>query len=107
MAWMRRAIRVGLGLIAGPAAAMTMAGVQVVEAHGGSAPEPTYSTALTAWPGDPLPWIAVATGSIGYLVMAMVVNRAHPATPVPLRRVRFWLAGMAMITLALASPVDL
>jgi len=102
---MRWAIQVGLGLIVGPAAAMTMAGVQVVEAHGGSAPEPTYSTVLT-WSGDPLPWIAVAAGSIGYLVIAMIVNRAHPATRVPLRRVTFWLAGMAMIGLALASPVD-
>lgn len=106
MARMRWAIRVGLGLIAGPAAAMAMAGVQVVEAHGGSALEPTYATALTAWSGDPLPWVAVATGSIGYLVMVMIVNRAHPATPVPLRRVTFWLAGMLMIAVALASPVD-
>ena len=66
-----------------------------------------WSAVVTAWSGDPLPWIAVAAGSIGYLIMARMVNRAHPATPVPIRRVTFWLAGMLVIALALGSPIDL
>lgn len=103
---MRRATRVGLGLSAGLGAAMAMVGGQVVQAHGSSAPEPTLSTIFAAWSGDLVPWLGIAAATIGYLVAVLIVNRAHPMTPVPPRRLAAWLAGMTMIAIALTSAVD-
>ncbi|MEP7040488.1 MAG: cytochrome c oxidase assembly protein [Chloroflexota bacterium] len=59
-----------------------------------------------AWSGDPLPWIGTAVAAGGYLAAVRVVNRQHPATPVPRWRVAAWLAGVIVIGVALVSAVD-
>jgi cytochrome c oxidase assembly factor CtaG len=102
---MRRATRVGLGLSAA-AAAMALLGAQVVQAHGISAPRPTLATIFATWSGDLLPWIGIAAATTSYLVAAVLVNRAHPQNPVPIRRLVAWLTGMTMIAIALTSAVD-
>jgi cytochrome c oxidase assembly factor CtaG len=101
---MYRPFRVGVGL--GAAVVLAAAGVQVVEAHGHSAPEPTLPRILTAWSGELLPWIGLTAATVGYLVAVQIVNRSRRA-PVARWRVTAWLAGVAAIGIALVSPIDL
>ena len=104
MAAMHRAPRLAIGLAAGTATAAIA--VRAVSAHGDSAPQPTLTTILTSWSGDPLPWLGVATATVAYLAAVSFVNRAHPNNPVPSLRVIAWLAGVGAIALALLSAVD-
>ena len=97
-------MRVGGSLGAGVALAAVGAGT--VLAHGATPPAPTAATVITAWSGDLLPWLGVATATVGYLALVRVVNRAHPATRVPRWRVAAWLAGTAVIAVALGSAID-
>jgi putative copper resistance protein D len=85
---------------------MALAGVQVALAHGGPAPEPTLTTVFIAWSSDPLPWLGIVVAAATYLVAVRIVNRAHPANSVPKWRVTAWLAGLAVIAVALVSAVD-
>jgi cytochrome c oxidase assembly factor CtaG len=101
---MHRAMRVGISLTAG--AAMACAAAGAASAHGDSAPEPTLGSILTSWAADPLPWLGIVVAIVGYLVMVRLVNRAHPRSPVPRGRIVAWLAGVAVIAVALVSAVD-
>jgi cytochrome c oxidase assembly factor CtaG len=85
---------------------LALAAGSVALAHGDEAPEPTLAIILTTWTGDPLPWIAIAAATFGYLGAVRVVNRNHPSNPVPGLRVGAWLAGVAVIAVALVSAVD-
>jgi putative membrane protein len=85
---------------------MQLVGVRMVQAHGEFAPEPTLSTIFGTWSADPLPLIGIAAATIAYLVAVLIVNRTHPRTPVPIRRLAAWLTGMTMIAIALTSAVD-
>lgn len=104
MRWMHRAIRIGLGLGAG--AALAVVGAQAAQAHGDSAPEPTLSNIVTAWSGELLPWIGIVVATVAYIVAVRLANRGHPRTPVPRWRVAAWLAGVAVIAIALVSALD-
>ena len=53
-----------------------------------------------------VPWVAIATAAVAYLVAVRTVNRAHPSTPVPRWRVAAWLGGVGVIGLALVSAID-
>jgi putative copper resistance protein D len=101
---MHRAMRGGIGLIAGIVLASVSLGL--AQAHGGSAPAPTPGLILTSWSRDPLPWLGVAAAAVAYLVAAAVVSRGHPLNPVPRLRVAAWMAGDGVIGLALVSAVD-
>ncbi len=91
------------GLVLGALMAMT---TRTAEAHGIAAPEPTPLNTLTTWSLDPLPWAGAFAAAGGYLVAVRRVNRAHPRVPVPRWRVAAWLAGLAVILVALVSAVD-
>ncbi|MEP6808429.1 MAG: cytochrome c oxidase assembly protein [Chloroflexota bacterium] len=69
-------------------------------------PEPNLATIFTAWSGEPLPWVGIVAATAVYLFAVRLVNRAHPASPVPRFRVAAWLAGVAVIGVALVSAVD-
>jgi cytochrome c oxidase assembly factor CtaG len=97
-------MRYGVGLIA--STLLASVAVEVARAHGDAAPAPTLGLILTSWSRDPLPWIGVAAATLGYLVAVGIVNRGHPMTPVPRLRVAAWMAGIAVIALALVSAVD-
>lgn len=87
-------------------AVLAMAAVTVASAHGDSAPEPSLTAIFTSWSSDPLPWLGIVAATAAYLVAVRFVNRAHPRSPVPAWRIAAWLAGVAVIGLALVSAVD-
>jgi putative copper resistance protein D len=101
---MHRAWR--LVVVGGAGLALALATAQAALAHGIAPPEPTLLTLLTAWSGDPLPWIGIVVATAGYLVAARSVNRAHPTHPVPRSRIAAWLSGVAVIGIALVSAID-
>jgi putative copper resistance protein D len=90
----------------GGASFLSLAFVQGALAHGGPAPQPTLTSVLSAWSGDLIPWLAIAVAAVSYLGAVGIVDRAHPATPVPKWRITAWLAGLAVIAVALVSAVD-
>ncbi|MEP7215551.1 MAG: cytochrome c oxidase assembly protein [Anaerolineaceae bacterium] len=76
----------------------------VALAHG-SAAAPRVSDLWLRWEFDPL-FFVFAGGSIWlYLAAGLRVNRAHPKSPFPPRRVRYFIIGFAVLTFALISPV--
>jgi cytochrome c oxidase assembly factor CtaG len=86
--------------------ALVLSTAAPVLAHGPAAELLTPSTAFTSWSGELLTWLALAAGAILYLAGVRSVNRAHPASRVPRRRVVTWLAGLAVLAVALGSAVD-
>jgi len=69
-------------------------------------PAPTPSIVLTSWTLEPFALIGIMAAAMLYLVGVRRVDRAHPANPVPRRRTAAWLAGLAVIGVALFSFVD-
>jgi putative copper resistance protein D len=68
--------------------------------------EPDLGIILSTWSGDPLPWIGIVLATVAYLTAVRIVDRAHPATRVRRWRIAAWLAGVAVIAVALVSAVD-
>ncbi len=62
--------------------------------------------ALTSWAFDPLVWVAVLVGVAGYVAAVRSVNRAHPSSRVPPRRIAAWVSGLGVIFVALQSSLD-
>lgn len=81
-------------------------GAPTVLARGDEPPPLTLQVALTAWTIEPLALAGILAALVAYLAAARRVDRAHPANPVPRRRVAAWLAGLACLALALFSPLD-
>jgi cytochrome c oxidase assembly factor CtaG len=69
--------------------------------------EPDIGIILSTWSGDPLPWIGVLLATALYLIAVRIVDQAHPANRVPRWRIAAWLAGVAVIAVALVSAVDI
>jgi cytochrome c oxidase assembly factor CtaG len=69
--------------------------------------EPDLWVILSTWSADPLPWIGIVLAITFYLAAVRIVDRAHPATPVPRWRIAAWLAGVAVAGLALVSAVHI
>jgi cytochrome c oxidase assembly factor CtaG len=63
-------------------------------------------TALTTWSFDPLITTSIMIPLVAYLAAVRRVNAAHPRHRVPRRRVAAWVGGLAVLTLALCSSVD-
>ena len=86
-------------------------GVVVASPHrvlaDGAASDPlTLASLVTSWSDLPLAWLGLVVGVISYLAAVRLVNRRHPSTPVPRRRVVAWLAGIVALAIALVSAVD-
>ncbi len=95
-----------IGITAGALTGLMAADAHPVLAHGAAAVPLTLASLLTSWSDDPLTWLGVMVGAIGYLAAVLLVNRRHPGSHVPRRRVAAWLTGMAVLAVALDSAVD-
>jgi putative membrane protein len=77
-----------------------------VLAHGATAPPPTFPAVLLEWRFDPLVILPLGATAAAYLLAVTAVNRAHPGNRHPRTRTWFFMAGLAAIGLALASPIE-
>lgn len=75
-------------------------------AHGADAPEPRLPGVLLAWAFDPLAVALLGATAAAYLWAVGRVDRAHPASPVPRRRLVYFLGGTAALAVALLSPIE-
>lgn len=89
-------------LIASPLAASA----HTTGTHASVPPEPSLATLVTGWSFDPTVWIPVIVAALAYALAVRAVDRAHPKNPVPRWRLWSWMAGLAAIILALASPIE-
>ena len=79
-----------------------------VLAHAGQiAPEPSYPQVLLAWSFDPTIQVPLLLAALGWIWAVRRVDRFHPATPVPFARTVAFLGGLAVIEVALQSPIAL
>jgi putative copper resistance protein D len=69
-------------------------------------PAPTPWTGLVSWTLEPVALIGILGAAALYLAAVRRVDQAHPANPVPRRRIAAWLAGLGVIGVALFSFVD-
>lgn len=98
----RRALAAG-GTLAAPLLAVLAA---PVSAHGQAAAELTFDVALTSWTIEPVAMLGLLVALGLYLLGVRRVDRAHPAHPVPRRRMLAWSVGLAVVAVALLSVVD-
>ncbi len=101
----RRAHRIVI--VAAALAGLAVAAARPALAQDGGVTPPTLASLLTSWSDDPLTWLGVLVGTIGYLAAVRLVNQRHPKSLVPRRRVVAWLAGMLALALALDSAIDI
>jgi len=77
-----------------------------VAAHGAAPPAPEFPAVLLAWTWEPLAVLGLIALAVAYLIVSRTVARRHPGHPIPpLRRAAFW-AGLAVLGIALLSPID-
>ena len=80
--------------------------VGAVSAHvGGPLPAPVLPDVLFLWSFDPTVALPLALAAGAYLWAVRTVNGAHSSTPVPRRRIAAWLLGLAVVEIALQSPI--
>jgi cytochrome c oxidase assembly factor CtaG len=96
-----RLLGVGAGLVAGLAAAPGAL------AHGEAVPTepPDPVNLLTGWSGDWLVWLPALAALALWWIAVRRVNREHPAHPVPRVRTWSWVAGVAVVLVALDSGI--
>lgn len=103
----RRAAAALAPVVAGLAALGSLALAGPVEAHGPPPLDPPSVTSLAlGWTFEPFVAIPLAALAIGWLVMVDRIDRAHPASPVPIRRTVAFMAGLLTIAVALLSGVE-
>jgi putative membrane protein len=74
--------------------------------HGGETPAPSLPGVLLAWRFDPLVVIGLVLAAAAYAWAVRSVNRAHPANRQPAHRSWLFGSGLAVIAVALASPIE-
>ena len=70
-------------------------------------PPPDLSTLVTGWSFDIEVWLPLILAAAFYWAAVRKVDREHPANPVPRRRVAYWFSGLAVLVIALESPLAL
>ncbi|MEZ0240846.1 MAG: cytochrome c oxidase assembly protein [Chloroflexota bacterium] len=97
--------RAGALAVAGWLAGLPLA--RGVAAHGAVPPAPPDAlTIALGWTFEPLVAVPLAALAIGWLVMVDRIDRAHPASPVPVLRTAAFLGGLAVIAVALMSGIE-
>jgi putative membrane protein len=88
------------------AAALLLVVPALTFAHGGSAPEPTLPRVLLEWRFEPLVLGGLAAAGLAWLALLQRVGRRHPGHPHPAWRSAAFLAGLAVLAVALTSPIE-
>jgi putative copper resistance protein D len=101
---------VGPRRVAAPAAvlagALALVAAPVALAHGGVVPEaPTVASLVLGWSFDPMAWLPAIAALLLWRAGIGRANQAHPGHPVERRRTASWVAGVAVILVALDSGV--
>ena len=78
----------------------------VVLAHGQAPVEPSPAILIEGWTFAVDVWLPVILAALAYWQARSIVDRRHPANPVPRWRMWSWMAGLGVIVLALASPIE-
>jgi putative copper resistance protein D len=89
-------------LAIGPALALPAASL----GHGEAAPAPTFPDVLFQWRWEPIVLLAAAITAVAWLVLSGRVARDHPANPHPRWRSAAFLGGLAVLAVALMSPIE-
>jgi putative copper resistance protein D len=88
------------------AVALTLAMPVVARAHGVASEAPELSTLWTGWSFDLEVWLPVIAAGVLFVWLVRSIDRAHPTSPVPRRRIASWFAGLAVLIVALQSPIE-
>jgi len=92
--------------LAATTVALLVARPQAVAAHGQAPVAPTPAILIEGWSFLVDVWLPVLLLALVYWQMRAGINRRHPGNPVPRIRLWAWLAGLGVIVLALASPIE-
>lgn len=86
-------------------AALWISAPVAVLAHGGVVPTqpPNLAILLFGWTFDPLVWLPAIVALLLWRSAVRRVNKVHPANPVPAYRTWSWVAGVAVLLVALDS----
>ena len=90
-------------LLAAASVLLTPGGVL---AHGADVPAPNLPTVLLAWRADPVAIAGLLLAAACYLWAVRRVNREHPGNRQPRFRSWLFLTGLAVIGVALLSPIE-
>jgi putative copper resistance protein D len=93
---------VGVALVVGVAVALPA----TAWAHGAVAPAPVLPGVLLAWRADPVVLVLLAAAAFAYLWAVRRVDREHPRNRHPRHRTWLFLGGLAVIGIALLSPIE-
>jgi putative copper resistance protein D len=94
-----------VALAVGPVAILSGAGVALAHGPVPATPPDVVSLAL-GWSLEPAVLLPLLVAAVGWLRLVARIDRAHPANPVPRRRSVAFLAGLAVIAIALMSGID-
>jgi putative copper resistance protein D len=75
-------------------------------AHGEDAPAPIFPDVLFQWRPEPIVLVALAAAALGWVILSRRVSVAHPAKPHPRWRSAAFLGGLAVLAVALMSPIE-
>src|SRR5687767_11352494 len=78
----------------------------VASAHGGAPPAPELPGVLLAWSFDAHVWLPILAAALLYRTACAKVDREHPTNRFPRWRARCWYGGLAVLVLALQSPIE-
>jgi putative copper resistance protein D len=78
----------------------------VVFAHGQAPVAPRLAILIEGWTFGVDVWLPVMLAALAYWQARTIVDRRHPTNPVPRFRVWSWMAGLAVIVVALTSPIE-
>jgi putative membrane protein len=76
-----------------------------VAAHGYAPPPDSLSSVLLTWQIDAAVLLPLGAAAVLYHLAVRRVNAAHPKNPVPRFRYWLWMSGLAVLLVALASPI--
>ena len=75
-------------------------------AHGETVGAPIFPAVLLAWRLEPLVLLGLATATIGWAILSRRVAARHPGHPHPAWRSAAFLGGLAVLAVALTSPIE-